>query len=214
MPTIEAERVEKVEDELTAVDALIVLGRNILPGYNRRTLAAEESHLSPLSKINALAAGVMYSQKRANVLILSSGHTMGRDFPSEAQAMKTFLLQHFTDIPEGNILLEETSFDTPSNAQEVKTMIADKGFTSLGLLTDDLHLKRATSLFEGQGMNVQPFNSLEILQKSQFADVVMGYTTSKLRKRVKLREGIIDTLPTPAQSVLQGVARRLRSPNR
>lgn len=153
--TPEREQSSPRELQIFKLDALVVLGINIIPGgFTREEIREQPDFLSPLSRLNALAAGELYKMGIAQRIIFSSGHTAGKDIPSEAQAMKDFLKKRFPEIPDEAIILEEKSIDTSSNAQEVGKIIKERGFTNVGLLTIGPHAKNAWLLFQRHGVKI------------------------------------------------------------
>jgi hypothetical protein len=205
---------------LPHVDALIVLGRNFQPGFNRKTLAAQRFHLSPGSRINDLAAGLIHKAGLADILITSTGHTAGNNVPSEAGAMKDHLQRIFKDIPDGAIIPEEISVDTEGNASEVKKILdSHPELRTFGLLADSSHLKRAVQLFKRAGISVIPFDALAILGEKR-PDLVEHYLQSEIYQKTEKqdkRAQQIQSLPvvSPLTSwLLHKVALRMRNPNK
>ncbi len=204
---------------LPHVDALIVLGRNFQPGFKRRTLADQRFHLSPGSRINTLAAGLICKAGLADTLIFSTGHTAGSNVPSEARAMKDHLQRIFKDIPDEAIILEETSVDTEGNAKEVKKIIdRHPEFKTFGLLADTSHLER-TPLFERVGIQVIPFDALAILGEER-PGLIANYLKSEIYQETEKQDNRvrqIQSLPivSPLTSwLLHKVALRMRNPNK
>lgn len=133
-------------------DLLIVLGKNIGVDSSPADIRKDPSHLSADSRINVLAAGMSY--KPGMKILLSSGHTAGQDYPSEAGAMRRFLRLNFPDIPDADVMLEEVSIDTASNAKEVGGMIDDKDYERIAILSTGYHVQNASTLFENYGVRV------------------------------------------------------------
>ena len=208
------------ELELPKVDALIVLGRNFQPGFNRKTLAEQRFHLSPGSRINDLAAGLILKAGLADVIILSTGHTAGANVPSEARAMKDHMQRIFKDIPEESIILEENSIDTEGNVSEIKKILGQHPeFRTLGLLTDTSHLERAVPLFNKAGLPVTPYDALSILGEER-PGLMENYINSEIYQKTEKqdkRAQQIQTLPvvSPVTSwLLHRVALRMRNPDK
>ena len=214
------EHVPSPESPLPRVDALIVLGRNFQPGFNRRTLAEQRFHLSPGSRINDLSAGLILKAGLADVLIISTGHTAGSNVPSEARAMKDHLQRIFKDIPDEAIILEETSIDTEGNVSEIKKIVDQHPeLKTFGLLTDPAHLKRAVPMFKKSGLSVIPFDALKVLggeRPGLIENYIQSEVYQKTEKQDK-RAQQIQTLPivSPITSrLLHIVAVRMRNPNK
>ena len=106
--------------------------------------------LSPESKITALAAGVLYKEEIGEKIIFSGGHTKGPTRESEARKMQELIRNKFPDIPEEDILMEETSLDTAGNAFAVKKVLPEN--SKVILLSFAYHLPRARRIFKNFGI--------------------------------------------------------------
>lgn len=199
-------------------DCVVVLGKNWEEYPGSGTAAADKKvgriKLSVESKITALAAGEMYVSGVVKKILFSTGHTAGSDFPSEAAEMKRFMKERFPRIPGENIILEEKSFDTPSNAKEVKKIIKKYGFKKLALLTTKAHMLRADKLFKNFGIKVDDFYSEEEAKKisSHYRKFIEGYSKSPRIKIEELKELLLRQfiILDPKGKFLEKVTRRIR----
>lgn len=167
------------------LDAIVVLGHNIGTDWGSDEIRRQRFHLSPHSRINVLAAGVLYRTGIADKIILSTGNA-GKDYPSEASAMKDQLKRIFKNIPDSAIILEEESWDTRTNAKEVKRIMEKHGFENIGLITIGIaHLKRAIGLFEREGLTVTPFASERVLKKLRPTFVKKYLSSSLVQKEME-----------------------------
>jgi uncharacterized SAM-binding protein YcdF (DUF218 family) len=158
--------VETLNEVPEHFDALVVLGKNWRAYPPTNDSGEFKLRLSIESKMSALAAGEMFRAGLINEIIFSSGKTAGRNYPSEAMAMKDFMLSKFPDIPDVAIVLEETSIDTPQNAEEVAKIInADPRLKKIALMTIKSHMLRSVRLFKEFGMDVKQFPSEDQLKK-------------------------------------------------
>ena len=90
----------------------------------------------------------MYKQGKANKFIVSTGQTVtlpGKNVPdpkapSESSVMKDEMIRY--GIPEEDIILEEKSNSTLTNAIESAKIIREMDFKRIGLLTSFWHLKK------------------------------------------------------------------------
>lgn len=177
-------------------DAVIVLGKN-WRGYPFTPARSPEEgsrlHLSIESKMSALAAGEMYQAGLTKKLIFSTGKTLGEAWPSQARAMWEFTKKEYPDIPEESVLLEEESWDTTENAEEVKKIMDTNHIDTTALLTVDYHLPRAEKIFRAYGMNVIPVPSEEMLvrRSDHYKKFVENFHNSKIVKEEKLKEAIL-----------------------
>lgn len=120
------------------------------------------SDLSLESKLNALAALVLYRRLQPPpVLLFSGGHTAGRDRPAESEAMRTYLLRHDLQVPDGAILLETESIDTAQNADFVARILQGQGVASVDLLTVRAHAAGARRIFAAYGVRVDRVHAAE-----------------------------------------------------
>lgn len=108
----------------------------------------EEIELSIESKMTAEAAGVLFTQGIADLIIYSSGRTAGQAYPSEAKKMREITYETFTEaeIPLKATVLEEDSYDTFGNLSIVKERMPELAVDSLILLTIGYHLPRVKRL--------------------------------------------------------------------
>lgn len=146
-------------------DGLVVLGKNIVAGWNRERIRKTKYYLSDRAEFSIIAGGVLFKTNKFDKIIFSGGKTAGHDFPSEAQAMSDFLLLNFSDIPKNTIILEENSMDTLANAQEVKKIANEFNLKSLLVMTTPEHIKRSKMLFEKEDLKVEMISSEEVLKK-------------------------------------------------
>lgn len=196
-------------------DAIVVLGKNIGVDYPRARIRQTKGYLSPHSKLNVLAAGDLYAAGTTDRIIFSSGHTSGKNYPSEADAMKRFLLERFPEIPEEAIILEENSLDTWENAKEVKKVIKQNRFESVGLLTVEFHLERAAFLFASERIYAIPLSTDRVIndRKPKFAE---NYAKTRLvvREREKEKRALmVQMLPLGRQAV-SIITHITRNPNK
>ncbi len=146
-------------------DALVVLGKNIGVGWTREKIRKTPNFLSDRSELSVFAIGFLFKTGNFNKIILSGGKTSGANFPSEARAMKDFLLKEFPEIPEDKIILEENSFDTIENATEVKKILEDMGINqAIGLTTNEF-AKRAKMVFKQEGLKIDFLKVSDELKK-------------------------------------------------
>ena len=162
-------------------DALIVLGKNWreLPEKDADP-NNEKVNLSLESKMTARAALEMYQNGRVGQIILSGGKTAGENWPSEAEAMKDYMVLKYAaqlkkesnledvkaelDKLTNAVILEEQSIDTKTNAVEVKEIFDAHKLKNAALLTVGFHLDRAQNEFSNNGITTQGFASEEVMK--------------------------------------------------
>lgn len=129
--------------------------------------------------IRAQAAALLVIQDfdRFQCIIFSWGKTGWPDLPSEAASMRTIFLKgihmfvpkHDTRSLEKYILLEESSYDTESNAQSVLRILWISKKSHLTLLSSLSHLPRIESIYSRLGFrSIQTISAEWIFYDSNF----------------------------------------------
>lgn len=148
----------------TLYDVVVVLGGNIRQGSDGRwktTSYKEGKEKSIGAHARTLAAAELYKLGEAKTFILSTGKTTtlpgtnipDQNTPTEASVMKNEMIRY--GIPEENIILEEVSTTTLTNAQEVaKILRAHSEFKKVGIMTSFWHLERSMVMFEAQRLDL------------------------------------------------------------
>jgi len=144
---------KKSHTKKPSFDYLIGIGENIRAGSNIRK---SSDFLNNLTKEVALVCGNLYLSGDFEKIIFSSGHTSGLDIPSEAQAMKSYMLSKIPNIAPVDILLEDKSLDTPTNALEISKLIKEKS-ARIAVVAPMLHKKRVLELLKTFNVNTQKF---------------------------------------------------------
>lgn len=123
-------------------DSLIILGAHIEGNPLRPSLMLQYR----------LDRAVEYWRNNPNVMIVTTGGKTPGYSQSEANVMKTYLIQH--GVPAAQILLEETSTRTAHqfiNAQKV-LQNAGKPISETVIITNDFHLPRSMMLAKRSGL--------------------------------------------------------------
>lgn len=172
------------------------------------------------SKIRVLAAGLLAAKGRIGELILTGGKTAGPERPSEAEAMKQYLLKKFPvekypKLRDFSIRLEEASVDTVENAKLVAEMLQGDSEGSVLLVTSDYHMLRASRNFQNQGLSVEEMPAEEIVSersghhKRYIREYLRSFDTKKKRVMEAALRGMMRI--DPSGKLLTDLARRLRS---
>ena len=147
-------------ENLEKVDALVVLGK----GYNHRKKERASDPLSERSKWNVIAAAELYNRGIADKLILSGGRT-AKGMPGEAEAMRTYLMREYPNIPPEVILTENQSIDTVTNAQKIKEELEAVRVSKIALVTTQDHAKNSEKLFKNHGIPItRTYSSEDIVR--------------------------------------------------
>jgi uncharacterized SAM-binding protein YcdF (DUF218 family) len=161
------------EQIITSPDLLIVLGKNIGIASGPEKIRSNRRQLSHDSRLNVLAAGLLYKNNPGMKIILSGGKTAGPNNLSEAEAMKEYLMTRFPDIPDDDIETEDFSIDTTTNAQEIEKMLheSEHPYEHIGLLTVGYHMRNASRLFKTHGVPIeQKFAAEDVLRDNYDSD--------------------------------------------
>ena len=157
-------RISESREQVPAdLDVLVVLGKNLGVDWDAARIRAEPDYLSPDSRLNVLAAGMLFEHwgkatdaEPTTELLLSGGQTIGPapDFPSQPEAARTLLLQRFPSIPKEKTSLDETGIDTAASARTMRDFVDAERYHRIGLLSVGYHLKNALQLFTNHGVAV------------------------------------------------------------
>jgi len=137
-------------------ELLIVHGKNLGVGSSAEDIRRDRFSLSRESRFNALAAGQLWHPGQD--ILFSSGVTVP-GLPSEAAAMRHYMdmigdLHQEARVPDDNILLQETSIDTASDAQEIAKILAGRKYGRVILLSTGYHVANAAFLCEQYGVRI------------------------------------------------------------
>lgn len=196
---------------------LVVLGKN-WRGYPPRTRPAGwRLRLSLESKLSALAAGHLFLSGRTDTILIASGKTAGRDWPSEADAMRRYLARRFPGIPEAAVRLEDASLDTADNARLVAALLRASASAprSITLLTVGFHLPRSRRLFSTHGLAVEQGVAAEdvVAQRSaRHRAFIARYLASRRVRTERVKEALLRLLLVidPTASIPRLLTKRLR----
>ena len=134
-------------------DAIVVLGGATEPKLPPRPWVEVKEQGDRI-----LYGARLHNEGHADTLILSGGRvtwrggSSGKD--SEAQDMKQFAMA--MNVPEADILLEDTSLNTRENAVNVQKILEEKSLNSVLLVTSALHMPRSVAIFKKLGINIIP----------------------------------------------------------
>lgn len=137
--------------ELPQAPVIVVLGGG----------ARSASYPRPTAELNEagdrmLYAAWLYKQGAAPHLLLSGSYAplLNSETVPEAETMAQVL--EMVGVPREALWLEEKSRNTYENADETRTLLAERGIDEIILVTSALHMPRSVRLFERQGLRVIP----------------------------------------------------------
>lgn len=195
-------------------ELLIVLGKNIGVGSTPADIRRSQWHLSAESRMNVIAAGQLYEPGMH--ILFSGGQTAGNDVPAESHAMRSYLGQLFPGVPGRDVLVEDRSYDTAGNAEEVAKMLATLPYRCIGLLSVGYHVDNAATLFRRHGVPIDKrYASDEIMgRRSPHHEAYAEAWTDLKRIRQERKKEMVRTLLLhtidPRGKMLQRIAQRSR----
>lgn len=137
----------------TNLPIIVIFGSGLKFQNNEIESKAQSLALTIEGKMRVLAAGTMFAEGSAGEIIFSGGKTFGKDRPSEAKAMKEYLLKKFPEIPEESITLDEQSHDTSESAENITRLLKEDNRPVI-VLTNESHLPRVEKLFKNYGAKI------------------------------------------------------------
>lgn len=194
--TPEEKPVESGEDLSDNYPALLVLGGGFIQTADNKQ--NDTPKLSLESRMRTLAAGEMFKSGLIDKIIFSGGKTGGNNNPSEAEAMRSFLLSKYPQIKEQNIILEENALETSENMRNIKEILDKNGLDEAVVLTSEAHLARAIILAKKNEINVVSDATAEeeIISRSprHYQKFVEKYSASTGHKISQIREFLLRSL--------------------
>ncbi len=135
----------------TDVDAIVVLGGNtyppdatqaeVLPGYS--------------TYLRCHHAALLYRTWKARPVVATGGPVSSRGKSYEATEPMRRILES-EGVPAARIWVENRARNTMENAAYTAELLRRKGLSRVALVTDAIHMPRAQTAFERQGLSVVP----------------------------------------------------------
>ena len=125
-------------DHAQPADCIIVLGAAVQGSKPSPVFAERLRHAANLYQRGVAAKVVLTGGKGADSLYAESG--VGREFIRQL------------GVPKTAILIEENSHTTQQNLTEAASLMHQHALHSTIIVSDPLHLKRASTMAEGMGM--------------------------------------------------------------
>lgn len=133
-------------------DVAIVLGAAISDG-----------ELSPVFRERINHGIYLYEKGIVNKIIFTGGVGKGEE-QSESQTAKNYAIRK--EIPEKDILIEETSNYTIENIENAKQMMDSLGFINALIVSDPLHMRRAMKIANYHEIDCLPSPTKTTMYKS------------------------------------------------
>lgn len=125
-------------DEARKADAAIILGA-----------AAYGNEPSPVFRERINHGIWLYENGYVDKLIFTGGKIQNQE-TSDAQVAKDYAVSH--SVPEEDILIEEESTITQENIDFAAQIVKDQNFSSVIIVSDPLHMKRAMLMAKDEGL--------------------------------------------------------------
>lgn len=175
----DSEKKETGEKKLSS-NVAIVLGS----GWRKPQPEGRTSpELSTESRIRLLAAGLLAQNGKVGEILITGGHTLGEDAPSEAEAIKDYLLTRFPDLAEKGVQVttEDISLETTVSADNAIEYLNSKGVNEAFLITSSTHMLRSEKIFQDRGFKIHPlaaeFKAAQASRRhAEFIDRYLGST--------------------------------------
>lgn len=115
----------------------------------------EKVRLGTSTRLRCVHAVELYHQGAPCPIVLSGGKVDSASLGEpDAHIMHNFLIK--MGIPKSDLIVEDASIDTHENAVESHRLLQERGIKNIILVTDAIHLCRASLCFRNQGLNVIP----------------------------------------------------------
>ena len=126
-------------------DAIVVLGAQVKPDG------------TPSVQLQWRLDAAFEAWKEKECLIVVCG-AQGNDEPdAEGRVMRAYLMG--LGVPENQVLVDDTSFNTRKNLENAAVLLRDSGVETVLIVTSDYHLPRAMALAEDQGLSATGLGS-------------------------------------------------------
>ena len=129
---------------------------------------ANEGKLSPVFKERINHGILLYKKGIVNKIIFTGGFGEGQE-QSESRSAKNYALEN--EVPEKDIFIEEKSHYTIENLEYAKQIMDSLGLRNALIVSDPLHMKRATKLANYYEINSKPSPTRTSMYKSTKARI-------------------------------------------
>lgn len=116
------------------------------------------------TRLRAEAAAVLWRESQSSLIVCSGGKTSAHS-PSEAEAMKDFVMNEPWNIPEALILTENDSVETAENVRNTVRLLQSHKIATdaVTLIAGRRHLHRAARYFMAYGISTKARSSCSVL---------------------------------------------------
>ena len=126
-------------------DAIVVLGAQVKPDG------------TPSVQLQWRLDAAYGAWQERQCLIVTCGAQGSNEPDAEGRVMKAYLTG--LGVPENQVLVDDTSFNTRQNLENAAVLLRDSGAKTVLIVTSDYHLPRAMALAEDQGLTATGLGS-------------------------------------------------------
>jgi uncharacterized SAM-binding protein YcdF (DUF218 family) len=142
----------KSREAAAGADAVVVLGGGANTFSAGGVVVGE---LAPLSVLRALEAARVYRLIGARLVVASGGIPIPESqLKPESEMLRDLLVT--AGVPADRILQESESRTTRDEAQLLKLILSSRGVERFVLVTSPTHMRRATAIFQAEGLHPIP----------------------------------------------------------
>jgi uncharacterized SAM-binding protein YcdF (DUF218 family) len=135
---------------LPPLRALVVLSGGMMAG------ARNEGVLSEDSLARTVCGARMAQRVKPEVVVVTGGSVNPATRVSAAERMRDLMV--LMGVPTDRILVEGRAQTTVGNARESRALLAPRGITRVGLVTEALHMPRSVGIFRAAGLDPVPLS--------------------------------------------------------
>ena len=150
--------------------------------------------LNVLARMNCVVVAEFYRQGKTDYIIFGTGQSAGEKFPSEARAMKNYILRKYSEIPDDRILIHENNLESYQEIEDDAKIARERGLEKLALVTIDTQLPKGIRMLRRNGFkNVVGYDTFQEIIKidSRYAKLIEGYKNSCAEKYESAKENLL-----------------------
>lgn len=139
-----------VEGPLPPLRALVVLSGGLFSGSRGEGVLSEDS------MVRTVCGARLALRLAPEVVVVTGGSINPSTRASAAQRMRDLMV--VMGVPAERILVEGRAETTVGNARESRALLAPRGITRIGLVTEALHMPRSVGIFRAEGFDSVPLS--------------------------------------------------------
>jgi len=195
-------------------DGVIILGGN-WRGYPLKFKTVKKGgkeilDISLRSKMNCTTAAEMYRKGLTGKIIIGTGQSAGKKWPSEARAMKDYIIKKYGDVRTEDILTQEKTMETFNELDEDIKLARENGLNRLALVTVNTQMPKCKRYLKKKGENLDYISSEEEFKQlnSKYHRLAEQYAKSpEVRYYERFKEATIGRLPKQITALLGRLVR-------